>query len=183
MESYLEECRLDYWNGAASLVLTESRSLRGVLEGVCREYRVLIGSVNGQCAGYLHNDLTPVLANAERPVLYLGDWDFSGGHIEQNTCRVLETNIGSELSWKRLALTEEEVEEYNLPIIQKHDKRTNKTHEAVETEALSQQVIVDILTKELQVLVQVDPKKIQAAERKQRKELRKLLADLQEDAN
>ena len=32
-----------------------------------------------------------------------------------------------------------------MPIIQKHDKRTKKEHEAVETEALSQQIIVDIL--------------------------------------
>ena len=43
LESYLEHCRLDYWDSAAPLVLTESRSLRGVLEGVCRDYRVLMG--------------------------------------------------------------------------------------------------------------------------------------------
>jgi hypothetical protein len=65
----------------------------------------------------------------------------------------LESIIG-ELDWQRLALTPEQKEEYNLPAIIKPDKRfTNGggVHEAVETEALSQTVIVDIVARHASV--------------------------------
>jgi len=171
----LEVCCLDYWDGLAPLVLAESRSLRGVLIGLCSRYRVFIGSVNGQCAGYLHNNLTPLFANTpDRPVLYFGDWDFSGGHIEANTRRVIELNIGARVNWKRLALTEGQIDEYNLPVIQKFDNRTRKYHAAVETEALRQEIIVGILEKEFEVLVPIHrQRKMQALEAKERDRLRR----------
>jgi hypothetical protein len=45
---------------------------------------------------------------ARRPaddVGYLGDLDLSGGHIEDNTGRVLEREVGGGLRWERIALT------------------------------------------------------------------------------
>jgi hypothetical protein len=60
----------------------------------------------------------------------------------------LEDIIGGELNWQRLALTREQVEHYDLPTITKTDKRFRNgggVHEAVETEALSQTTIVDIV--------------------------------------
>jgi hypothetical protein len=133
---HLRAARIDPWDGEAPLILTESRSLAGVLRALCGEYRIRISSTNGQVGGFLYTDIAPVLTERDR-VGYLGDFDLSGGMIEDNTREVLESEVGV-LAWRRLALTEEQVHEYHLPSITKTDKRfkgAGGTHEAVETSA------------------------------------------------
>jgi len=51
------------------------------------------------------------------------------------------------LRWERVALTEEQDSDHSLPVIIKRDRRykDGKPHEAVETEALRQTVLMDIL--------------------------------------
>jgi hypothetical protein len=71
--------------------------------------------------------------------LYLGDWDFSGGHIEANTKSVLEREVGR-LAWKRLAVTDRQIERYTLTVIQKYDARTKSYHDAVESRASGESI-------------------------------------------
>jgi hypothetical protein len=145
---------LDPWSGEVPFILTESRSLTGVLRALCDQYGVRIAPTNGQCVGFLHTKVAPRL-NAGQIVLYLGDFDLCGNDIENNTRSVLEREVG-ELEWERLALTEAQVEDYRLPRITKRDKRfkdNDGVHEAVETEALSQRIIVDILRERLEQLL------------------------------
>jgi hypothetical protein len=147
---YLPVIHLDPWDGRPPMILTESRSLAGVLRSLCREYRVRIASTNGQCGGFLHTVILPAL-KPKNQVLYLGDFDLSGNQIEENTRRVLEHKVG-ELDWERVALTEAQVVQYDLPRIEKRDRRYNdeRPHEAVETEALSQNLIIEILRDQLE---------------------------------
>ena len=70
-------------------IITESRSLAGVLRAMCEDYRTRICSTNGQCGGFLHTRVAKILRPGDR-VGYLGDYDLSGGHIEANTRKVLE---------------------------------------------------------------------------------------------
>jgi hypothetical protein len=84
----LEHIRLDPWHGRPPLVVTESRSLSGTLRPLIIECRARIAATNGQVGGFLHTDVAPLLYPSAR-VLYLGDYDLSGGHIEANTRRVL----------------------------------------------------------------------------------------------
>jgi hypothetical protein len=84
----LPQARLDPWAGDAPLILTESRSLAGVLRALVDDYAVLIAATNGQCGGFLHTQIIPILRPGQR-ILYLGDLDLSGGQIEANTRRVL----------------------------------------------------------------------------------------------
>ena len=49
--SFLDGVDLDPWDGDWPLILTESRSLAGVLRVLIREYRALIAPTNGQTAG------------------------------------------------------------------------------------------------------------------------------------
>jgi hypothetical protein len=88
--------------------------------------------------GFLHTDVAPKLWRGPR-VLYLGDYDLSGGQIEDNTRRALEREVGS-LKWERVALSEQQVADYELPVITKKDRRykDGRPHQAVETEAISQ---------------------------------------------
>src|SRR4029453_16004209 len=103
--------------------------------------------------GFLHTEIAPILRLGQR-VLYLGDLDLSGGQIEANPRRVLEREVG-ELTWERLALTQAQVDQYDLPVIEKRDRRYSDghPHEAVETEALSQSIIVEIVRDRLDQLL------------------------------
>ena len=183
--------KLDPWKGCAPLILTESRSLVGVLRDIAIEYRVRIASTNGQVGGFLRTDIAPLLQSGDR-VITLWDLDLSGGHIEANVRRVLEREIGGKLDWERLALTKDQVREYKLPVIVKKDKRFKNRrfqrvwtkgpplkpgeHEAVETEAISQRVLIDILRARLDRLLLPEPlMRVQEREARQRRQLAALL--------
>jgi hypothetical protein len=118
---------LDPWRGRAPLILCESRSLAGVLRPIIIEHCNRIAPTNGQCGGFLRTDVAPLLQPGDT-VGYLGDYDLAGGQIEANTRRVLEREIGGELHWERIALTAEQVEQYDLPKIVKRDRRCTDGH-------------------------------------------------------
>ena len=138
--------------------------------------RARIASTNGQCGGLLRTDVAPQLRPGMR-VLYLGDYDLSGDLIESNTRRVLEQEIGGALRWERLALTRQQVEDYNLPRIIKRDRRyrDGHPHEAVETEAISQRVLIDILRTRLNELLPEPLTRVQEREKRQRRQIERLL--------
>lgn len=163
----LEQYEIDPWRGAAPLILCESRSLAGVLRPIAMTYRCPIAPTNGQANGFLRND---VAKYAARKVLYFGDLDFSGRHIWQNTQRILGAT-----DWEILAITEEQVKKFNLPRIQKYDKRDKQTHEAVETEALGQERITRILRERLRELLPEPLEAVLERERRMRQRFRKKL--------
>jgi hypothetical protein len=175
----LSYIRLDPWRGGPPTIITESRSLAGVLRQTVFDYAARITATNGQCGGFLRTDLAPQLQPGDR-VLYLGDFDLAGGHIEDNTRSVLEQEIGGGLEWERVALTQEQVDEYHLPVIVKHDRRYKDggTHEAVETEALSQTVLVDILRARLDDLLPEPLARVRERAERQRHAIRRLLAPI-----
>jgi hypothetical protein len=169
---------LDVWRGHAPLILTESRSLAGTLRRIAREYRVSIASTNGQVGGFLRTDIAPELSPGDT-VGYLGDYDLSGGQIEDNTRRVLERETGGTLNWTRIALTEAQVLAYDLPRIVKGDRRykDGHPHEAVETEALSQTVLTNILRDWLSSLLPEPLAHVQEREQRQRRQIERLLTN------
>jgi hypothetical protein len=151
--AYLDMIELDPWLGDYPLVLCESRSLGGVLRTLAREYRTLIAATNGQVGGFLHTVIGPALKEQYEAtdciprVGYLGDLDKAGGDIEGNTRDVLEKIVGCELAWERLAILPVHVNNpfQQLPVISKFDKRDQKFHDSVETEALGQDKIIAIV--------------------------------------
>jgi hypothetical protein len=169
---------LDPWRGATPTVLTESRSLASVLRSVARDYGCRIAATNGQCGGFLRTNVGPTLQPDDR-VLYLGDLDLAGDQIEANTRRVLEREVGGGLRWERLALTERQAAEYNLPSIVKRDRRykDGHPHEAVEPEALGQTVLVDILRRHLDTLLPEPLSGIQERAERQRRRVAAMLQD------
>jgi hypothetical protein len=178
--AYLPFARLDPWHGKTILVLTESRSLAGVLRPIANRYRVKITSTNGQARGFLHTKIVPVLQDADSPqVLYLGDYDLCGDQIEANTRRVLEQEVGYSLEdrWKRVALTAKQVEQHNLPVIEKRDRRykDGRPHPAVETEALSQKLIVELLETKLAALLPEPFERVLEREKRQRRALKRTI--------
>jgi thioesterase domain-containing protein len=144
-----------------------------VLRDLAYEYVVPIAATIGQVGGFLHTEVAQLLDGANRSVMYLGDLDHAGGQIEQNTRRVL-VQAGS---WRRVALTAEQVAEHNLPSVIKHDWRykDGHEHEAWETEALSQRVIVGLVRDALDTLLSEPLADVQERERVQRDDLRRFL--------
>jgi hypothetical protein len=169
----LRYIRIDPWKGEAPLILTESRSLAGVLRSLCGEYCVRIAATNGQCGGFLRTDIAPILSEGDT-VLYLGDYDLAGNQIEDNTRHVLEQSRGW-LQWERLALTEEQARD--LPRIVKRDRRYSdeRPHEAVETEALSQTIIVQIVRRRLDELLPEPLDRVHEREERERAAIRRRL--------
>jgi hypothetical protein len=167
----LEQYCIDPWRGGGPVILCESRSLAGVLRPIASTYRAPIASTNGQANGFLRNNVAPILA--ERTCLYFGDWDFSGAHIEQNTRRILGA-----VDWERLAITEAQVREFRLTRIQKYDKRDKQNHEAVETEALRQETITNILRQRLEDLLPEPLRNVQEREKGIRRRFGKQLERL-----
>src|SRR5215213_4705955 len=168
----LEGARIDLWDDKSPpLILCESRSLAGVLEPIASTYLCPIASTNGQGGGFLHTDIAPLVEEAGLEplrVFYFGDLDFSGGHIEDNTYGVLEGY--GELDWERLAITHSQVRRQNLTQIDKKDHRFRpaRTFPAVETEALKQVQIQQILTDALENATSVPLEEAQEAEERQR---------------
>jgi hypothetical protein len=184
--SRAEYARLDPWQGHAPLILTESRAVAGALRKLAEQYAVKIAPVGGHVAGFLHNDIAPTLSEGDR-VLYIGDWDWQGHQIENNTRRVLERKVGS-LNWKRLALTEEQVDHYDLRRLQimKIDRRYTPGHPgyrfpAVETEALKQQVIVQIVRDALDGELPESIERVHEREEQQRQEVVGVLAEIDDE--
>ena len=185
---------LDRWDGQpAPLILCESRSLAGVLHDLAAEYACPIASTNGQTKGFLVTEVAPWLAAGQR-VLYLGDWDHCGHQIEVATKRTLIEHsawwgavgrvnlpLWEELRyWERLALTTEQVSEHRLPVIRKRDKRYRgeQYFDAVETEALSQAVIVSTLRDRLDELMPEPLDDVLERERQQREQVAEQLRQL-----
>jgi hypothetical protein len=170
--SQLPHIDLDPWRGRAPMILTESRSLAGVLRPIVQDYRCRIASTNGQCGGFLRTDIAPLL-RPDNKVSYFGDLDLSGGQIEENTRRVLEQVIGGQLDWERIALTEQQVRDHDLPVITKRDRRykDGRPHEAVETEALRQTVLMDILRARLDELIPEPLVRVHEREARQRQRI------------
>jgi hypothetical protein len=150
VEETLPLARIDLWGGERPpLILCESRSLAGVLRNIARDYLCPIAATNGQVGGFLHTEVAPLI-KGDRRVLYLGDLDLSGSHIEENTRRVL-AGYGA-LEWERVAITRAQVHERDFPIKSKEDNRFKpaRAFEAVETEALGQAEIMRLLTAALE---------------------------------
>jgi hypothetical protein len=163
---------LDYWAGKYPLILTESRSLAGTLRPLCNEYRALLAATNGQCTGFFHTKVKPLLdRRVIGKVLYLGDHDIAGGDIEAHSRETVQKIVGVDwFSWQRLAVTEAQVSLYGLTPIEKTDSRFKggRKYQAVECEALSQKLIFDIVRTKLEELLPEPLSSVLAREEKQR---------------
>jgi hypothetical protein len=162
--------RIDAWGGSAPpLIICESKATAGVLTGLVSDYLCPIAPTGGQCGGFLHTDIAPLLLEKPTIVLYLGDYDLAGGHIESNTRRVLESATAMDIPWARVAITKAQIEERGLEPIQKKDKRFNdgNPHEAWEVEALGQATVKQLLRDELDSIIPEPLETVRARERQE----------------
>lgn len=180
VQSYVEEvlpvARIDVWDGEKPpLILCESRSLAGVLRDIAEDYLCPIAATNGQAGGFLHTEIAPLVRGGRR-VFYMGDLDLSGSHIEENTRAVLG-GYGVP-DWEKVAITRVQVRERDFPVKTKRDYRFKPTREfeAVETEALGQRRIMELLTEKLEAEVPEPLPVVLEREKHQRAQVREQLS-------
>ncbi len=197
MDKMLPQARINPWpEDGRPMIICESRGVRAALRATAQRYGAQITSTNGQVGGFLHTDVAPKMTE-QTSVAYFGDHNPSGSMIEANTRRVLERETTRSLyapgrpvsavlplTWERLAVTPELVEQYNaahpdrpLPPKPGTDERyaDGNPHESYECEALGQQELNRLLTGWLEGLLPEPLADVQERERAQREELRELL--------
>ena len=169
---------LDPWGDNAPILVVESESLGGLLEDIANEYGVPLAPARGQASdGFVLDIVGWVEAGHER-VRYLGDFDLSGRHIEDAVRERVEALTGIGLDWQRIALTEDQVEEHSLPVIQKSDRRfapnsdgSPRRFPAVETEALDQRILLPLVRDSLADLLPVSLRQVKRREADERNEI------------
>ena len=121
----------------------------------------------------------PKLAGGEREVLYIGDHEVGGpaDSIEGNTRRVLEQEIGHNLRWTRIALTQAQVDanpRLMRLVITKTDKRFKppRQYQAIECEAVGQRVLERLLREALDSRL---PEPLAAIEERENKQIAEAL--------
>ena len=172
----LPEATVSPWNGTPPpLILCESNATAGVLRAHASEYVCPIAGTKGHAGGFLRTVVAPELRSGGRlrQVLYLGDLDRSGEHIEENSRRVLEDVLDDSLDWLRVAITEEQAAD--IDPIYKVDGRDRRGAFAWEVEALGQAAVVGLVRSHLDALLPEPLARVQEREQGERDALFVLL--------
>ncbi len=182
----MNRVRLDPWTndewingGAAPHLWVESGSLLTIVRPIASRFRVPVVAARGQASLSLCWELARRTPDGAM-ILYLGDLDLSGGHIESSLVERTAALYKSNFDVERLAITEEQVTTYGLTVISKYDRRSKTHNDAVETEALGQDRIKTIVTDRLTELLRTSTpySTIEALEVVERDQRREMVADL-----
>ena len=152
LESIAGEFRADVWNGASVIVevWVESRSIASVLIDLCRKYAVDLYPCGGfSSITFVHEaaqELNYRLPDGgDVAIYYVGDLDPAGVLIPQNAEAELRLHLapGINLSFIRLAITDEQVTDYDLPTKPRKvsDRRALHIKTAVEAEAMPAHIL------------------------------------------
>ena len=84
--------------------------MSGVIRPITREYDVKLNPIRGNCSETFVYETAKIWKQIEKPIqiYYLGDHDPAGLSIEADVRKRLENFCGFSVSWKRLAITEED---------------------------------------------------------------------------
>jgi hypothetical protein len=157
--------RSDIWTSAQTYceVWCEFRSIAGVIAADCEELAVSLYPAGGfssitlayQAAEYI----TQETRFGEKPavVLYIGDYDPAGVLIDVSLERELREHLGAgiHLDFERIAITEGQIERYDLPRKprKKTEKRALHVDCAVEAEAMPARILRQLLRERIENLL------------------------------
>lgn len=158
--------RADLWQQSEFYceVWTESRSIAGVIEDDCKELAVSLYPAGG------FSSITLAYQSAEtinyyaegRPVVifYIGDYDPAGVLIDVALERELREHLdkGVDLQFRRIAITETQIEAFDLPSKPRKqtDRRALHIKETVEAEAMPAGILRELLRDSIEGLLPPD---------------------------
>jgi len=172
--------RRDLWQGQERRpeVFCEKQALAQVLAPICDEYGVTLQL----CRGYTSVSLNVETAERAQHILYCGDHDPSGRDIERSLGCELRDTWGAEIGIDRIALTQEQIAEYDLPTApaKRTDTRTRRFlaehgDGTVELDALPPNVLQGLLRQAIEGQI-TDPAAWAEAKREEGRESARLQA-------
>jgi len=154
--------RADLWQSSEYYceVWCESRSIAGVIQDYCEELAVSLFPAGGfSSVTFIYESCMAINESVEKPVViyYIGDFDQSGVIVDKAIEREMRRHLHGDidLTFKRLAINEEQIKRYNLPTKprKKTDKRSKHVKRTVEAEALPAEILVSLLRAEIEALL------------------------------
>jgi len=140
-------CHVEVW--------CESRSIAGVILGVCEEYCVDLYPAGGfSSLSFTYESAISINAetkSGEIPahILYIGDYDPAGVLIDESIKKAILGHLGSDfpLYFHRLGINPDQIEFYNLPSKPRKagDRRSPHIEETVEAEAMPAGIMRSLL--------------------------------------
>ena len=178
--------RAKLWTGDQPLIETwcESRSIAGVLHAACQQLAVSLYPSGGFSSATLCYEAAVEIDRAKRSeviVLYIGDYDPAGLLIDQCIENELRKHLTTPLSFRRLAVNEEQINLYDLPAKPRKttDRRRPDVAETVEAEAMPASTLRSIVRQAVESYLPPDALRVaQAAEQSEREGLRQLAGSL-----
>ena len=140
-------------------VWTESRSIAGVIEATCREYALSLypsGGFSSLSLGYeAAGQVQQVPGDRPVEVVYIGDYDPAGMLIDQSIMTELGRHLGDILTLHRIAVTEEQIAQYDLPTKPRKasERRRPDIKATVEAEAMPVELLLRLLRQQLDVFL------------------------------
>jgi hypothetical protein len=157
VRAYAGLYRADLWAHAEAYVEVwcESRSIAGVIEQDCNDLAVSLfpsGGFSSLTLAYASAmGINQATGKGEKAahVIYIGDYDPAGVLIDQSIEKELRTHLHPDvdLSFHRLAITESQIEQYDLPTKPRKagDKRARHVKATVEAEAMPAHILRKML--------------------------------------
>jgi hypothetical protein len=163
LKSVKSQYRADLWHRADYYVevWVESRSIASVVLDVCQELAVDLYPAGGDSSISFAHEAAQIIRQESKGrqvvVLYVGDYDPAGVHIDASLERELRLHLDDcyRLDFRRVAITEEQIEEYDLPTKPRKETDTRAPHilETVEAEAMPAHVLRELLRQEIEDLL------------------------------
>jgi hypothetical protein len=134
-------------------IWTEKEAIAGIAQQAAEPFGVPVFPMKGFGSGSALYSISRQIRyyqsiGKEVYIYYLGDWDPSGKCIEESTVKNLREDHGVEFNFERIAVTEDQIKEYNLPTrpTKKTDSRSKKFKgDSVEVDALPPHIIRELV--------------------------------------
>ena len=150
-------------------VWCESRSIAGVIQGLCKELSVSLYPAGGNSSiSFAYQaacNINETYNGRVVVVFYIGDYDQAGVIIDRKVEEELRLHLDKKvcLLFVRVAITKEQIEHYDLPTKprKKTDRRSPEVERTVEAEAMPPPLLRDLLRDSIEALL--PPEALQAA--------------------
>ncbi len=156
--------RADLWRDSDKYVevWTESRSIAGVIEGVCADLAVSLYPCGGFSSITLAFEAAQTINEYAAHgkvarIVYIGDYDTAGVLIDQSLEKELRNHLraGVDMEFFRLGITAEQIDEYDLPQKPRKigDRRAMYVSASVEAEAMPAAILRQLLRDHVEAYV------------------------------
>jgi hypothetical protein len=149
-------------------VMIEKMAIYDIIKRITDKYSIRLTGDKGFCSNTILYDMSKRVKTAQMDgkstvILYIGDHDPSGLTMDKSIKETLTLMGANGIEFRRVALTSEQVKEYNLPpnVIKDGDKNSRKYKEehgstSWECDALPPEVLAELLETEILETIDYD---------------------------